>query len=170
MPDEKRCTICLCVLPLAAFHKHPKTRDRRSPRCAKCSCVYARQYDLANRDKVRARAKAYQVRTRERRLDRNLRINYGITREDYLALEDSQFGRCAICDGTPIADKRMTHLKVDHDHHTGVVRGLLCGYCNVAIGIFDDSQEILIRAARYLAAPPAQRTDCQSDLRAAVGR
>lgn len=37
-----------------------------------------------------------------------------------------------------------------HDHKTGTVRGILCGMCNVGIGCFKDSPEILSSAIRYL--------------------
>lgn len=50
---------------------------------------------------------------------------YGITVEDYDRMFDEQGGVCAICgNGT----KRR--LAVDHNHETGVVRGLLCPRCN----------------------------------------
>lgn len=53
---------------------------------------------------------------------------YGLTIAAYRALLESQNGRCAICGA-----KQGEKLKIDHDHRTGKVRGLLCGSCNVGI-------------------------------------
>lgn len=58
---------------------------------------------------------------RTRRLDK-----YGITEEEYLKIFNYQGGVCAICGNAPKAQK----LHVDHDHHTNMVRGLLCLWCN----------------------------------------
>jgi Recombination endonuclease VII len=33
---------------------------------------------------------------------------------------------------------------------TGKVRGLLCGSCNMAIGLFEENQEYLLSAIEYL--------------------
>jgi len=60
---------------------------------------------------------------------------------------DEQEGVCAICRRPPSA---MTHLAVDHDHSTGVVRGLLCGACNLGLGNFRDDPDLLWRANQYL--------------------
>lgn len=50
---------------------------------------------------------------------------------------------CEICG-------RQRALEVDHDHDTGAVRGLLCGRCNKAIGMFKDSEELMRKAIEYL--------------------
>jgi hypothetical protein len=50
----------------------------------------------------------------------------------------------------PICERPLVKTHVDHCHDTGVVRGILCPGCNVALGIFQDSPEILIRAADYV--------------------
>lgn len=87
--------------------------------------------------------KARRLKARELRVERV----YGLTPEQYEALYEAQGRRCAICWR---ARGRTKRLAVDHDHETGVVRGLLCVTCNrVVLGRY--SMEALIRAARYLA-------------------
>lgn len=68
---------------------------------------------------------------------------YGLTVEERELMEREQNGRCAIC-----LNERP--LCVDHDHGTGVVRGLLCQTCNAAIGFLEDDVESLRRAIAYL--------------------
>jgi len=69
-----------------------------------------------------------------------------MTADDYFELLGLQGDRCGICltpfDGVP---------RIDHDHLTGEVRGLLCHNCNVALGHFRDSEALLRSAIRYLA-------------------
>jgi len=43
-----------------------------------------------------------------------------------------QGGGCALCPA-PLGKPH-----VDHDHNTGVVRGLLCHRCNIRLGGWDD--------------------------------
>jgi hypothetical protein len=78
-----------------------------------------------------------------------LKRDYGIAYEQYQELLKQQDGRCAICNETP-TDKK---LAVDHSHATGVVRGLLCSACNVGLGHFKDSIELLSKAVEYLNRP-----------------
>lgn len=39
---------------------------------------------------------------------------------------------------------------VDHDHATGMVRGLLCGRCNMGIGLLRDNIGIMKNTILYL--------------------
>jgi hypothetical protein len=41
-------------------------------------------------------------------------------------------------------------LAIDHDHKSGVVRGLLCNNCNRGLGRLKDSVALLNAAVRYL--------------------
>lgn len=77
------------------------------------------------------------------RVWRHLEKRYGLTKEAFLQLYESQAGGCAIC-GAPHA------LCVDHCHSTGVVRGLLCDSCNNGLGRFRDNPDSLRKAAEYL--------------------
>jgi hypothetical protein len=74
-----------------------------------------------------------------------LRSFYKITQEDFDAMRFLQGDRCRICrdafDKTP---------HIDHDHESGIVRGLLCSLCNTAIGKLRDSSAVVLRAAEYL--------------------
>lgn len=81
-------------------------------------------------------------------------VKYGISYSDYLAMQLAQGGFCAICNSpeTDIHSKtgEPQRLAVDHCHATGLVRSLLCGKCNKAIGLFGDDIERLESAIDYL--------------------
>lgn len=59
-------------------------------------------------------------------------------------------GRCFIC-GTSELDC-FKHLAMDHDHNrkTENFRGWLCSKHNIGLGLFGDSEELLIDALHYL--------------------
>ena len=66
--------------------------------------------------------------------------NYGITADQFDAMVVDQHGCCAICKQLPSqrwharSRGQYRSLHVDHDHITGRVRGLLCGFCNLTLG------------------------------------
>ncbi len=80
-----------------------------------------------------------------------LEKTYGITLEDFDRILESQGGVCAICKRSA-EETGSENLHVDHDHTTGVVRGLLCRSCNRGIGYLADSPERLRSAVAYLMA------------------
>ncbi len=73
---------------------------------------------------------------------------FGATHAEVDAMLRDQQGRCAICrtDRPGAADEWC----IDHDHVTGHVRGLLCGSCNLAIGLLKDDPTVLDTAANYI--------------------
>ena len=79
----------------------------------------------------------------------NLKRRYGITLAEYDQMFEDQNGKCAIC-GTTEPGGRNGRFHVDHNHVTGVVRGLLCHHCNTALGKFGDDEATLQRAIDYL--------------------
>lgn len=72
---------------------------------------------------------------------------YGLTAEEYRRRVAAQQGRCAVCGCEPGDGKR---LHVDHDHESGVIRDLLCGPCNHALGHAKDDPARLRALADYL--------------------
>ena len=74
---------------------------------------------------------------------KNLRHRYDMAPEEFAALLAKQGGGCAICGG-------IDRLHVDHCHDTGVVRGILCGLCNIMLGHARNTADVLRRAIAYL--------------------
>lgn len=99
--------------------------------------------------------RARRAKTRSTAWESRLMKNYGLSADQYHKLHQYQGGRCYICrKGTG----RTKRLSVDHDHSTGLVRGLLDQKCNRdVLGHFGDSIEALERAIEYLKNPPAFR-------------
>jgi hypothetical protein len=61
-----------------------------------------------------------------------------------------QSNKCACCQDTlPAEHGGKVHL--DHDHKTGLVRGVLCLICNRDLGLLQDSPAIIQKAIDYLA-------------------
>ena len=75
---------------------------------------------------------------------------YGLTLEEYGVMLEKQNRLCAVCLLPPRGKLKNRRLAVDHNHKTGVVRGLVCFQCNRAIGLLGDSASIATRLARYL--------------------
>ena len=75
-------------------------------------------------------------------LDRDLRWRYGITLEQYKNFDQN----CNICGSSE--EGRGFKMNVDHDHETGIVRGLLCNSCNRGLGLLGEDN--LLKAIQYL--------------------
>ena len=102
---------------------------------------YRREYYLKNVDRSKARS---------------IEKRYGIALEEYQKIIARQSGVCAICSVAPDPSRTgrgsVGTLTVDHNHETGVVRGLLCPQCNSALGLLRDSPTLIMRALAYLSA------------------
>lgn len=121
-------------------------------RCLTCDREYRKQYQARPEYNAKAAAKAAEWRrnrpaeAKAERRRQNLRM-YGLTPRKYAVMLELQGGVCAIC---RCACKTGRNLAVDHDHDTGVVRGLLCNDCNNGLGRFADDTERLEAAINYL--------------------
>lgn len=68
----------------------------------------------------------------------------GIDLVEYTEKMNKQHSKCPIC------NIELTDPCIDHCHKTGKVRGILCRTCNLALGQFKDSREVLENAIKYL--------------------
>lgn len=114
----------------------------------------ARERHAENPDRRRAQSRKLYRHKREAILARRLFKLYGLTLEQWNAMLLDQGMACAACLAI-----FQAHPHVDHDHVTGVVRGLLCFGCNAAIGQAKESAERLRALADYLDASAPRKAE-----------
>ena len=132
-----RCTLCNTEKPEDCFTLVPESKGRngRHSHCRPCRVKYQADYVKRNPEVVKQTKRGTYYRTA-----------YGITLGEYEKLNALRSGKCWIC-GRP-GIKRG--LNIDHDHRTGLVRGLLCHQCNRGLRWFRDNPADLRSAAEYL--------------------
>lgn len=138
MSDSKSCSTCKLTKPTSEFDRDSRYKSGFRSQCSFCNTKGKHKSSLSY----------------------NLKRRYGITLEDYEKLSVSQNNVCAICSKKETRVTRPNsgkysmdgppRLVVDHNHETGVIRGLLCHKCNVGLGQFNDSIYLLERAVEYL--------------------
>lgn len=79
------------------------------------------------------------------KMNSHYRLKYGITREEFEAMRIKQNNACALC-LQPFGNQLP---RVDHDHKTGKVRGLLHHGCNLGLAHIENT-EFMANAKRYL--------------------
>lgn len=115
-----------------------------------------RIYERSEIGKAKRRARDMRYIKTAKGVGRSLR-KYGITLEEFNQIFDKQGGKCA----NPACSiklfrhaeeniKRSFIAHVDHRHKPHQVRGLLCGYCNSAIGNARENPEILEGLVIYM--------------------
>ncbi len=130
--------------------KHKKYYNENKADIINRGKEYGKKYFNDHKDAAYKRHKKYRDANKEKfkawSRKSNLKLNYGVSIEDYEKMFQSQLGKCAIC-GNP-SGKR--HFDVDHNHSTGRVRGLLCLRCNIGLGAFKENETSLMCAISYL--------------------
>ena len=138
----KRCARCMEIKAPEYFavvgngERNGVKLTRRNSYCR--SCAKSKAWDDRHSD-----FKAWYGRQRKS----YLRYRYGIETSEYEKIFKSQFGACAVCGFVNLEGKP---LHIDHDHASGVVRGLLCGNCNRMLGLAMDKISTLNSAVDYL--------------------
>lgn len=114
--------------------------------CKKCRAEAAKKKyntDLEHRKKTQERNRVAARRRFDKRIEKWMPVS------EYYDMLEGQDHRCWICKRL-FDTSREGAAKVDHDHETGEIRGLLCGTCNLGIGNFRDSVKLLKQAILYL--------------------
>lgn len=150
----KFCPHCGEESPNDQFYKRSGRSDSLQSWCIECTKELRRNNKVYQAKMAKEkRAKLGTAGQRDRR-EYQLQYHFDITSEEYESILRSQGGVCAICskpDGQDLhSSNRFKRLSVDHDHDTGMVRGLLCSNCNRAVGYLQDSPANARRATEYL--------------------
>lgn len=137
----KICNKCNIEKSNKSFGVNNRFFDNLHRTCKECDS--ARRKKSYSPEKARIAWKKNKYSKPEHAEDRRLRDAYGITKSfrDYMAQKVGE--RCEICDN-------KIKLVVDHDHETGIVRGMLCSTCNRGLGHFDDNIDLLTKALTYI--------------------
>lgn len=132
----KKCNTCKISKPLSEFYKR---LDGVQHMCKECTRTYNKQRWADGHSRL----------TYEQSRRAKLKHRYGITLEEYDVLLEKQEGLCAVCkvDLSTLSSKEVV---VDHSHSTKEVRGILCTYCNSALGYFKDDPTRMREAAEYV--------------------
>lgn len=138
----KECTRCHKTKPISDFsiRKRNGTETPRS-HCKKCASESSIESQRRRREEDPEGWREYRAQK-----ERNRVVGlYGVSLSDIQKLGEAQNWLCAIC----FRDIRSKYY-IDHDHKSGTLRKLLCFHCNVGLGHFGDSIEILSKAIGYL--------------------
>jgi len=98
--------------------------------------ILARRKTPHNKERMATYAVKYRSMHKENAYWYRLTQRFNLSKEAYIRMYKHQGGQCAICGKsypfpftTAVACGKHI-LQVDHDHNTGIVRGLLCVGCN----------------------------------------
>lgn len=128
----------------------------------------SRRYYAENRERLKAQqrvrdlrrfkerreySRLYQVQYRDPQYHRAYKLKklYGLSLADYERMLSEQGNVCAICglEDTALTRNGTPRLRVDHNHVTGRIRGLLCHLCNTRVGTIE-AHDWLAKANAYL--------------------
>jgi hypothetical protein len=129
----KRCPVCETEKDLSQFWK------------SQYLCIACQKHKQKN---------SWVSRTPKKRLEQHLKYKYGVSHTQFMEEWALQKGCCAVCeeklpDLMAYEDRRRLYA-IDHNHKTGVFRGILCLNCNTLLGMAKDSTQVLQKAIDYL--------------------
>lgn len=175
----KKCTVCHQEKSFDQFYRSVRHKSGCLSACKACEAIrhkkdYSpeknrarylnnreawlkrqKEYTIENKDKIRTRSKLYYKNNKRIFLQAGWKKKGIKTREGLFftlidfdkALEQCN-NKCQICgcDGS----NHKKGLVVDHDHKTGIYRGILCAFCNTAISYLQDDPTVMYKAINYV--------------------
>lgn len=151
----KACARCKREFPTSVFATTVHGEIRLRAYCQSCHrAVNAesalRRREIVKKHKIEYRKRRY-LTIKDKMRTRELRIKYGLSREEFNEMGRLAGWKCEIC-SLPVREgvKGRSQLHLDHCHTTGKPRGILCSVCNTGIGKLGDNAKSLERALAYL--------------------
>ena len=152
----------------AGYQRHKKNKEEACEPCKVAHKAYMDNWNETHPETRRSydRARPYRRRDPEKRRSDKLKYAYGITAAQWNEIFEWQDNRCACC-GTDVEHDRQKPWQVDHDHETGIIRGIICSRCNRLLAqAGDNAYGVAATFARlfvYLAASGDVLTDEQHE-------
>lgn len=139
----KKCTKCKKQYPATKefFCKSSRLKSGMCSYCKNCQSEKNKKYKHSIGGKIVWRNQTW------KKFGIKNKLGLKFTFEDYKQLLLEQEGRCAVCNCN---EPGKVDWSVDHDHSTGIVRGILCCKCNRMLGLAKDDFEILKKASEYI--------------------
>jgi hypothetical protein len=91
---------------------------------------------------------AFENRRKRDESIKRLTKKFALTPEQVEVIRTAKMAGCCICGGTE------GKLKLNYNCETNKIRGWLCRYCNIMLGMAADRQDILHKGADFLDNPP----------------
>lgn len=152
-PDTNllKCSKCGIKKSVAEFNKY--MFNIRYPYCRDCRLAATKDHHSKPESK-RQHRDWYNSNYKPIATNSRLLKAFGITLDQYNEILEIQNHVCALCQNPERIYKNKSgewrKLAVDHNHSTGSTRGLLCGSCNMALGLFKENRDRLLAAIAYL--------------------
>lgn len=165
----KTCKRCSMSKPRSEFYRCRTMSDGLRAECKPCHQALGREWRESNRVRYQQKNREWYEQNKEYRAvtvdawqkknadsyyKRNQerawkKAGIELTVEERAAMLEQQEGKCAVCGTEESSLKRR--LAVDHDHKTGIIRGLLCDTCNYrVVSVVENTPHLLDAAKQYL--------------------
>lgn len=132
-PEFIVCTKCQKAQPLSEYRYRERFDTAFYEKtCKTCQLAKQEEWFAANPDRRRTYNREGKVRR-----------TYG---EPGLAILE----RIDAGEGCEVCGQRTKKMAIDHCHRTNVVRGLLCGNCNTALGLLGEDEDRILALVRYM--------------------
>lgn len=139
-----------CTSELTELNSSNTARRAKWALCRSCDAAYHRENYSATRRAQVVKWGREHPESRKSSSRKYSRGKYGTTVEEFEARVREQGGLCRVCNRLFVREDRCRRPCQDHDHETGKNREIICGSCNLILGLCDEQVEILASAIQYL--------------------
>ena len=149
----KRCSKCKKEKGTSHFNKNKATKDGLQHQCRPCSKKQIKASNEKHKDKPcgtcgKGKRVENQTSCKTCHLERVLSGKYGIPVEEVRRLR--RIDNCDACGRSTEEAGTERSFHIDHCHDKGHVRGVLCHYCNIALGMMRDDPVRIRKLEMYI--------------------
>ncbi len=163
--DLFKCYTCKIYKTREHFSKNKKKKNGLNGQCRDCKSISDKKYRKDNAEAIsirrrkswqdnieinKERQRVYYENNKEKIQQSAKEKKYNLPWHVIEKMIEDQNYLCAICFKDFRKSEQKFPINIDHCHLSNKVRGILCSKCNLGIGHFEDSIDMLENAIRYL--------------------